>query len=254
MEQCILLTHVFIREGEKDKLESVEFAMKHWRQHNPDAFIIVTGHGVKPNIESYCNEMIWFPNIIEKEIGKGHPHLVTKGLDIAERKGFEHILKSRCDTIHNKKDIFSFAKSLLQADKKLLVTQQTSLKKQELGDLFLYGSIELMKKIFNVNNWYPTKSGLNSLANNLLAHCDEGSWAEVCKNRLQLVDIFKLRWIDFRSNWQELKNAKTNLLNFTLDNEHNYYWGAKEKWHVWNLAGECIEKIPHVAIEKEWYK
>ena len=174
MEQCILLTHVFIREGEKDKLESVEFAMKHWRQHNPDAFIIVTGHGVKPNIESYCNEMIWFPNIIEKEIGKGHPHLVTKGLDIAERKGFEHIVKSRCDTIHNKKDIFSFAKSLLQADKKLLVTQQTSLKKQELGDLFLYGSIELMKKIFNVNNWYPTKSGLNSLANNLLAQCDEG--------------------------------------------------------------------------------
>ena len=53
MEQCILLTHVFIREGEKDKLESVEFAMKHWRQHNPDAFIIVTGHGIKPNIESY---------------------------------------------------------------------------------------------------------------------------------------------------------------------------------------------------------
>ena len=111
-----------------------------------------------------------------------------------------------------------------------------------------------MKKIFNVNNWYPTKSGLNSLANNLLAQCDEDSWAEVCKNKLQLVDIFKLRWIDFRSNWQELKNTKTNLLNFTLDNEHNYYWGAKEKWHVWNLAGECVEKIPHIAIEQEWYK
>ena len=252
--QCILLSHVFIREGEVDKLRSVEFAVKHWSEHNPEAYIIATGHGVKPNIEGYVNHMIWPEEIIENEINKGHPYLVSQGLDIAEQKGFRNVLKSRCDTIHTRKNIFNFAKSLLQADKKMLVTQQTSLVKQELGDLFLYGPTDLMKRMFNINTWYPTKSGLTSLANNFLAQCEEDNWRDACINNLQLVDIFKLRWIDFRSNWNVLKDYQTNLLNFTLDNEHNYYWGVKENWHVWNLAGECIEKLPHVVTEKEWYK
>lgn len=255
MQQCILLSHVFIHEGETEKVQSVEFALKHWRKHNPDAYIIVTGHGSpKPNIQNYCNAMLWLTEVLEKEIHKGHPYLVKKGLDLAKEKGFENVLKSRCDTIHNKKDIFNFAKSLLHSDKKLLVTQQTSLVKQELGDLFLYGSTDLLRDIFNLNNWYPTKSGLNSLANNFLAQCNEDSWYDACINNLQLVDIFKLRWLDFRSNWDTLKKYQTNMLNFTLDNEHEYYWGAKEKWHVWDLAGECVEKLKHVATEKEWYR
>ena len=252
--QCILLSHVFIRDNEQDKLQAVEYALRHWREHNPEAYIIVTGHGLRPNIDNFCNNMVWQKDIIEKEIHKGHPYLVSKGLEIAEEKGFENVLKSRCDTIHTKKNMFDFAKSLLQDDKKMLVTQQTSLVKQELGDLFLYGSTELMKKMFNINNWYPTKSGLNSLANNFLAQCEEESWRDACINNLQLVDIFKLRWIDFRSNWDVLKDCQTKLMNFTLDNEHLYYWGSKEKWHVWNLAGECTTKLKHVATEKEWYR
>lgn len=254
MQQCILLSHVFIREGETEKLQSVEFALKHWRKHNPEAYIIVTGHGSRPNIDNSCNHVIWQSQIIEKEIHKGHPYLVSQGLDIAEQKGFANVLKSRCDTIHTKDDIFNFAKSLLHPDKKMLVTQQTSLVKQELGDLFLYGSTALMKKMFNINNWYPTKSGLNSLANNFMAQCDEDSWRDACVNNLQLVDIFKLRWVDFRSNWDFLKDHQTQLMNFTLDNEHEYYWGAKEKWHLWNISGECISKLKHVATEKEWYR
>lgn len=254
MQQCILLSHVFIRDNETDKLQSVEFALKHWREHNPEAYIIVTGHGLRPNIENFCNHMIWERNIIEKEIHKGHPYLVSRGLDVAEQKGYDNVMKSRCDTIHTKKNMFEFARSLLQADKKMLVTQQTSLVKQELGDLFLYGSTALMKKMFNINNWYPTKSGLNSLANNFLAQCEEDSWQDACINNLQLVDVFKLRWIDFRSNWDVLKDHQTNLMNFTLDNEHLYYWGVEENWHVWDLSGECTTKLKHVAIEKEWYR
>ena len=252
--QCILLSHVFIRDNEQNKLQAVEFALRHWREHNPEAYIIVTGHGLRPNIDNFCNHMVWQKDIIKKEIHKGHPYLVSKGLQVAEEKGFENVLKSRCDTIHTKKDMFNFAKSLLQNDKKMLVTQQTSLVKQELGDLFPYGPTELMKKMFNINNWYPTKSGLNSLANNFLAQCEEESWRDACINNLQLVDIFKLRWIDFRSNWDVLKDCQTQMMNFTLENEHLYYWGAKENWHVWDLAGECTTKLKHVATEKEWYR
>ena len=64
MQQCILLSHVFIREGETDKLQSVEFALKHWRKHNPEAYIIVTGHGLRPKIDNSCNHVIWQSQIL----------------------------------------------------------------------------------------------------------------------------------------------------------------------------------------------
>ena len=241
-----------MRANELQKLEVLEFAIKHWRHNNPDSYIILAGHGLKPNATE-CDFVHWEKEINERDINVGHPRLCNIAYDHAKAKGFTKVLKSRADSIHLLKNICSQADTLLK-DKKMLVTQQTSLVKQELGDLFLYGSTALMKKMFNINNWYPTKSGLNSLANNFMAQCDEDSWRDACVNNLQLVDIFKLRWVDFRSNWDFLKDHQTQLMNFTLDNEHEYYWGAKEKWHMWNISGECISKLKHVATEKEWYR
>ena len=37
MQQCILLSHVYIRDREQDKIDNVEFALKHWSKYNPDA-------------------------------------------------------------------------------------------------------------------------------------------------------------------------------------------------------------------------
>ena len=143
MQQCILLSHVFIRNGEKDKIDKVEFALKHWRKYNPDAYIIVTGHGVLPNIKQYCDHIIWPAQIIQKDINVGHPYLVSLGLEYLEQKGFEYVLKSRCDTVHNLKNIFLYAQQQL-GNKKMLVTQQTSLVQQVLGDLFLFSKVSLI--------------------------------------------------------------------------------------------------------------
>ena len=68
MQQCILLSHVFIRDGEKDKIDKVEFALKHWRKYNPNAHIVVTGHGIRPDIGKYCDHIIWPTKIIQKDI------------------------------------------------------------------------------------------------------------------------------------------------------------------------------------------
>ena len=108
MQQCILLSHVYIRDREQDKIDKVEFALKHWRKYNPDAYIVVTGHGVQPDIRKYCDHIIWPEQIIQKDINVGHPHLVSLGLEYIEQKGFEYVLKSRCDTVHNIKNIFVF--------------------------------------------------------------------------------------------------------------------------------------------------
>lgn len=252
--QCILLSHVFIREDEQHKLDAVEFALKHWRLHNPKAYIIVTGHGLIPNIAEYCNHLYWPESIIEKEINVGHPHLVTVGLEHALQKGYNKILKSRADTIHSLPNIVKHCDNLIN-NKKLLVTQQTNISKPEMGDLFLYGDTDFMNKCFNQNNWYPTKTGLKSLARNFLAHCNEDDWHSACINNLSFVDIFKIKWIDFRKNWIELKSRTDQLLQNNLVNEHNYYWGAMEKWHVWDDLGNLVyskTKMGKITTEKDW--
>ena len=251
---CILLSHVFIRDNEQHKLDAVCFALQHWRTYNPEAYIIVTGHGIKPDIEGFCNHMHWQDEIIEEEINVGHPRLVNIGLEHARERGFKKVLKSRADTIHSITNINLHCDYLL-GEKKLLVTQQTSLDRTEMGDLFIYGDIEIMKSSFNINNWYPTKTGLTKLAENFLANCDEDSWHDACINNLAFVDIYNIKWIDFRKNWPTLKEKKKEMIDNSLADEHLYYWGAMEKWHVWDNQGNLIyskPKMGKITTEKDW--
>jgi hypothetical protein len=254
MPHCILLSHVFIRDSQSEKIEFVEFALQHWRQHNPSAYIVVTGHGNKPDIEKYCDHMYWPSQINEKDINVGHPHLVNVGLAHIMQKGYKNVLKSRADTIHAIPNIVQHSKNLLE-NKKLLVTQQTSIDRLEMGDLFLYGNTELMAESFNEDKWYPTKTGLRSLARIFLELCKQEDWHSACIENLSFVDIFNLRWIDFRNNWHTLKNKKNEMLNNNLVDEHKYYWGATEKWHVWDSKGNLIyskPKMGKITTKKDW--
>jgi len=251
---CILLSHVFIRENEHHKLDCIRFALQHWKAYNPEAYIIVTGHGLMPNIVEYCDYLYWPNAIIEKDINVGHPHLVSKGLQHALQKGFNKLLKSRADTIHSIPNITQHCRNLL-GDKKMLVTQQTRIDKPEMGDLFLYGDTELMAKSFDEDNWYPTKTGITSLAKNFLLHSGETDWHTACVKHMSFVDIFNIKWIDFRKNWQELKSKQADLMQNTLAKEHKYYWGAMEKWHVWDDVGNLIyskPKMGKITTEKDW--
>ena len=252
--ECILLSHVFIRDTEQHKLETVEFALQHWRQNNQNAYIIVTGHGLQPNIKQYCDHIHWPKTIIEEDINVGHPKLVTVGLNHAIKKGFTKVLKSRADTIHSIKNIIAFCNKHIK-DKKLLVTQQTRLDKMEMGDLFVYGDAVIMNKSFNIKNWYPTKTGLTSLAKNFFNLFADNNWHDTCLNHLAFLDIFDLKWIDFRKNWQILKSHTKEMLDNNLKDEYNFYWGAMEKWHVWDKHGNLIYSKPKMGTtttKKDW--
>jgi len=140
-------------------------------------------------------------------------------------------------------------------EKKLLVTQQTSIDRLEMGDLFLYGSTALMSESFNEDKWYPTKTGLRSLARIFLELCEQEDWRSACIKNLSFVDIFNLKWIDFRNNWHKLKNKKNEMLNNNLVDEHEYYWGATEKWHVWDSKGNLTyskPKMGKITTQKDW--
>ena len=135
------------------------------------------------------------------------------------------------------------------------MTQQTRIDKPEMGDLFLYGDTELMAKSFDEDNWYPTKTGIISLAKNFLLHSGETDWHTACVKHMSFVDIFNIKWIDFRKNWQELKSKQADMMQNTLAKEHKYYWGAMEKWHVWDDVGNLIyskPKMGKITTEKDW--
>ena len=74
MTDCILLSHVFINKDEQHKIDAVNFTVQHWRRHNPNAYIILVGHGELPaESKHYCDCVIWRQKIEKKDINVGHP-------------------------------------------------------------------------------------------------------------------------------------------------------------------------------------
>ena len=213
----------------------------------------MVGHGELPaESKHYCDCVIWRQKIEKKDINVGHPYCVNLGFDHAIEKDFKKILKARADGINLIEDISTFSNNLLK-DKKILITQQTSIDHMEMGDLFMYGNLEFLKKCWNINTWYPTKTGLTSLAKNFFNLCKEDNWRSALINNTSFVDIFNLKWIDFRANWTELKDMQEQMLQNNLLNFEKYLWGSKEQWHVWDKKGNLIHKIPKISIEKDWH-
>ena len=252
MTDCIILAHAYIRTDEQYKAERIEFAVKHFRQNNPNSYIICVGHGLRPKI--HCDYVHWEENINEKDINVGHPRLCNIAFDHAQEKGFEKILKTRSDSIHLIKDICVYANNLLK-DKKILVTQQTALDRQQIGDLFMFGDLEFIKKCWNIDSWYPTKTGLTSLAKNFLRLVQDKDWHDACINNLSFTDIYNLRWICLQKNWEEVKKQKEKILHNHMDNWHNHLWGSKQKWHTWDSNGNFVfskPKVGSITTEKDW--
>ena len=252
MNSCILLSHTFIRENENSKIDQVNFSTKHFRKNNPNTYIILTGHGVKPkDAFDYCDYVYWSDDIIEKEINVGHPYLVNVGFDHALDKGFTHVCKSRSDGIHLIEDLLSFSHENLQ-DKKMLITQQTRFHQRHIGDLFMYGDLNFLKRCWDIDKWYPTTTGLSSLANNFFDECEETEWTSALINNCSFKDIFSLKWIDFRNNWESLKNRTEEMLTNDMYDFENYLWGTTEGWHVFNSSGKMVGNSHNVISEESW--
>lgn len=251
MDSCILLSHVFIRENELYKLKILELTTNHFRKNNPNAYIILAGHGLRPDLKN-IDHLIWNDVINEKEIDRGHPSLVNLGIDHALKKKFNHILKTRADGVHLIHDLLQMAHNRLE-NKKLLITQQTKRNSAEMGDLFLYGDIDVMKKCWNLTNWYPTKTGLTSLGRNFLSYCNEKDWNKAIHDHCSFVDIYNLKWIDFRANWDMLNSQTSNILNNYLVDFHHYLWGYKENWCRFDSTGNLMpNKKYNLYTEKNW--
>jgi len=255
-KSCLILTHYFVRKSEVEKLAMIEFCVNHYRKNNPDIYIILTGHGLRPDV-SDCDFVYWEEDIIESELGFGHPFLSSIGINHALEMNFTHALKATSYGICLHEDILGICDHAL-GNKKLLITQETQLETPCIGDLFMYGELQFLNSCYNLNNWYTgSKSGLFSLANSFMKvlNISQKKWAYNLLNITSFRDIYYFKWIDLRVHWhRDLKNKKEILLNNKLSLFNKYLWGyANGKNLQFDLSGNLINRDNlNWVIEDEW--
>src|SRR4051812_3677905 len=89
----------------QDKAQLVELGLTHLRRFNPDAYIIVTGHGRPPANLDVCDYHDWNPvsePLTEQGYVVGMPaqyKYVDRGLQHARHRGFRRVLKTRGDCV-----------------------------------------------------------------------------------------------------------------------------------------------------------
>jgi len=232
---CIVLTHVLIRNNESEKVQIVEKTVNVFRKLNPDAYIILTGHGLSPSdkTKQQVDYIYWEDTIREEQFGSGHPYFVHLGYTHAKQMGFTHAFKSRADCPSLIQNICSQMQNILDREKtKMVVTEMTSLKQLFIGDLFLYGPLDILIKSWS--RWDCNHGGLQNYANNWME--DHGlqrndlsnlsppeHWEDLALSTLSYRDMKDFGCINLEDFWHHLKNS--DLL--AIKNFERYLWGVK---------------------------
>ena len=89
IKDCILITHQFIKPKDQEwKFTPFYFCISYYRKYNPNSYLILTGHGIKPpdKILNMVDWYYWSETIIDGEIDKGHPYLCSVGIQHAIEK------------------------------------------------------------------------------------------------------------------------------------------------------------------------
>tara|TARA_R100001015_G_C4610994_1_gene166401 strand:+ start:756 stop:1454 length:699 start_codon:yes stop_codon:yes gene_type:complete len=221
-KKCLILSHVWILDSQSYKKDVLDFTVNYFRKHNPDLYIILTGHGEPPHNEtlSMCDYIHW-TDFDETEIGKGHPKLVRHALEHAKEKGFDKVLKQRGDCINAEPNIHDAFDSLM-GDKKMLLTSEHGV----LGDLCMYGDLDLFLEGWNLEKWDTSLDGMDNF-NNTFSNHDKIKWTS----------INEMKWVYLDPYWEEI-NTRETLSNF-LDNNFNY-----ENYMWWSRVSHRAQSWP----------
>ena len=238
MKRGILLTHLFVEQNEDYKLDIMDLCVEHFRKHNPDDYIVITGHGLRPRSSTIdmCDNIYWEPDIIREEINVGHPKLVNIGFDILHNTGISKICKARIDAIHPIPNITKFCDDIITKEntKKLITTTNNC--DYHMGDLFTYGDANFLKDCWRYDTWYPTNTGLRSLGKNFVRAVggtipeqwdqnakllDDKTWHDLLVEHTSYRNPETLKWIDFRRHWQSIMGMP-DYRNRVLNNDFDY--------------------------------
>ncbi len=226
-----------------DKLHLVEFGIRHLREFNPNSYIILTGHGHRPDARylDVCDYVYW-----ENECLPLNTHgyvvgmpaqfkFVSYGLQQAKKMGFARCLKTRGDCIIGIPLITKYCDQILDSEQKsLLITQQTG--DERLGDCFMYGDTDILGRTWHHNNpVFNQDDGLQNTAMNFRrATADFGPWKSLLNKTCAFRDVHKLKFTCLRWNYQALNKLdvkSSNDLFYVNYDFAPYHWGKANGWH-----------------------
>ena len=202
----LVLSHIFVESSEKTKFDWVEKALEKYKDLGVDFFSVLCGHGLKPpkSLSEQFDEIYWKEEILNREVGRGHPHFSVKGFEICKNAGCQKTLKTRAYDYIENVEIFS---------EHLAISEQTDLSKGIIGDLFMYGETQYLIDWWTKNPWDYSTNGLSNLYKNM-------------PNNLPAEALFlspeKLGWKTFEDN-------------------ANTYWGHHKnyEWHGGGGIKKC---------------
>lgn len=249
-KKCIILTHQFLlpeddarsygshsRWGDAWKVETFNFCISHFVENNPDTMIVITGHGKTPpkHILEKADKYFWSPEIIEGEIGFGHPFLVSKGLEIAKKEGVSHALKTRLDSVNLVRNIVDFCDRQLRNTNKSIITTSYSNRKYSLMDLLNYGSIDDLLSIYDYRDPRPAwcRNGTALVANNYVEKIlkkdvhfpfKPKEWEAMVKEKVHVMQPSELKWIDLREHNSLLNTSRDFIINNEFEKLSKFVW------------------------------
>lgn len=266
----------------EQKQKLIDLSIKHLRKNNPNIYIAFTGHGIKPfkSTLDLCDYVYW-----EDQLRPIYPNgyvigmpaqffFVSKGIKHCKEKGFNYCLKVRGDGIYGISNIIEFCSEILQKEqKRLLLTQMTGSLYYKMGDCFMYSDIDLLDKVWDLNNTVKDADGLINTGIHFVEYFTNQkvpkfqkdlilyqnmTWEQLLKKYCSFRDVYTLNYMDLRWNYHQLEKLNwdkicTNILNGNF-NYKDYLWGKTNKWHIFDNSGNLIYNYePFYYSEKTFY-
>lgn len=222
---CVLLSHFFVKSHEKYKFDVLNYVLDFYKKQ--DCFIILVGHGevkLPEVITNKVDDFHWEETIDSSQIGRGHPRFCIKGYEIAMKYGFQKILKTRAEDLILKNDVKNFLDSKL-GDKKMIISEQTSLKRNMIGDLFHYGDLMFMYNLWTSLPWKYETDGLRNLFHNTVNYFSTDILK--IKDKFRFARVEELQWVCVTDSWNHITHQPKNLENCYWGlNRYQYYGGV----------------------------
>lgn len=221
----------------------VALSIAHLRKWNPNAYIILTGHGHRPDQHTLdlCNHVYWEDKLRPMNSSgfvEGMPaqfFFVSKGIQHAIEQGFHRLLKTRTDCVIGIPEITKHCNDIIDSkSKRMLLTQQTG--DGFMGDCFMYGDINLLDKTWDMNNPVLHSDGLVNTAKNY-AKCFpdyDGDWRALLKRTIAMRDVIDLKFSCLRHNYRRFEHIWLQISDAIMKNEiifEDFHWGKTNGLH-----------------------
>lgn len=249
------------------KIELASLSLRHLRRKNNSAYIILTGHGYRPTDQALalCDQVIWDDTIFPHDHNgyfPGHPGQNTwvhKGIVAAQKKGFGRLLKTRLDSLIGIPEIVNHCEAILGREhRNLLLSQQTCLTSQRLGDCFMFGDTDLLEYLWRPENPIHPTDGLTQLGHRFASRA---RFPEQLRQTIAFRDTTSLLFMDLRWEYHNIvaelgtwENFRSLMLSGKEDSGiyRKYQWGRQ--WHQIDDHGNMTHRyLPDLISEKEWY-